>query len=61
MPSREIENPKIDFSSEKQLFRKKSARIYKKSIDPFCESYMFVLHPETGEMVQVETSVRFGR
>jgi len=28
-----------------------------KSIAPFCESYMFVLHPETGLDGAVETSV----
>jgi hypothetical protein len=48
-----------DFLLSKRIFRKNSAIICKKSIDPSCGSYMFVLHPETGEMVQVESwSVR---
>jgi hypothetical protein len=37
--------------------RKKSAIFLQKSIDPFQRFDMFVLHPETGEMVQFETSV----
>jgi len=36
------------FTSEKRVFRKKSARICKISIDPSCGSYMVVLPPETG-------------
>jgi hypothetical protein len=37
----------------KNRARKKSAKILQKSIDPFCGFDMFILHPKTGEMVQL--------
>ena len=52
-----------DFASENGL-KKKSAIIFKISIDPFSDFDMFVLPPETGGDGAVETSVspaaRFG-
>jgi len=40
------------------IFLKKSAKILSKTIDPFWDFDSLILHPETGEMVQIETSVR---